>query len=122
MMRRLTIACCLVMSPGVALAGDPTGVWMRDNGEAKLRFAPCGASFCGTIIWVKDPARQKDVGVRAFWNMAANGANSWKGQAFNPLDGQNYVGKLELSGNTLTTYGCVMGGMMCKSMVWQRSQ
>ena len=38
-----------------------------------------------------------------------------EGSAFNPDDGQTYTGKMSLSGATLTTQGCAMGGMICKS-------
>ena len=40
---------------------------------------------------------------------------------FNPEDGKTYTGKMSLSGGTLTTQGCAMGGMICKSSTWTRS-
>lgn len=52
--------------------------------------------------------------------MKPNGANSWSGSAFNPEDGKTYTGKMTLSGNTLTTAGCVMS-VICKSAIWTRS-
>ena len=35
-------------------------------------------------------------------------------------DGKTYTGKMTLSGNTLTTAGCVMS-VICKSATWTRS-
>jgi uncharacterized protein (DUF2147 family) len=53
--------------------------------------------------------------------MVDNGANTWSGKAFNPLENKTYMGKMTLSGSSLTTSGCIMGGMMCKDMNWTRS-
>lgn len=110
----------LVSAPAVALAGDATGTWTRSDGTSKVRIAPCGGALCGTVSWVKDPARQSSVGKQVFFNMKPSGDNSWKGKAFNPEDGKTYTGKMTLSGNSLTTAGCVMGGLICRSVSWRR--
>ncbi len=106
---------------GAALAQDVSGTWLRDTGLSQVRFAPCGAAVCGTIAWIKPgtdtPAK---VGQRIFYDMKPDGANAWSGSAFNPEDGKTYKGKMSLSGNTLTTSGCVMGGIICKSTSWTR--
>ena len=49
-----------------------------------------------------------------------SGPNTWTGNAFNPEDGKTYSGKMTLSGNTLTTSGCVLGGVICRSVTWRR--
>ena len=122
---RTTVCAALLLaavSAGPALARDPSGVWMRDNGEAKIKVGKCGGAICGTVIWVSNPARQGDVGKRVLYEMVEDGANAWSGKAFNPLEGKTYIGKMTLSGDTLTTSGCIMGGMMCKDMSWSRSK
>jgi uncharacterized protein (DUF2147 family) len=106
---------------GEALARDPSGVWVRDNGEAKIKVGKCGRSLCGKVIWVEDPKRQGDIGKLVLYEMVDNGANTWSGKAFNPLENKTYMGKMTLSGSSLTTSGCIMGGMMCKDMNWTRS-
>jgi uncharacterized protein (DUF2147 family) len=53
--------------------------------------------------------------------MKPKGDNVWTGSAFNPEDGKTYNGKLTLGGDQLTTAGCVLGGLICKSMSWTRS-
>jgi uncharacterized protein (DUF2147 family) len=109
------------LSVGPALAGDPSGLWKRDNGEARIRIGKCGNGLCGRVVWVQDPKRKGDIGKLVLNNMVGNGPNSWVGKAYNPLDDKTYTGKMTLSGNSLTTSGCIMGGMMCKSMSWMRS-
>jgi uncharacterized protein (DUF2147 family) len=105
---------------GAARAGDPTGTWLRDNGNAKVRIAPCGGALCGVIAWVQDPAAPGKVGQRVFYNMVPNGSGGWAGQAFNPEDGRTYSGTMTLAGNYLKTSGCVLGGLICKSVGWSR--
>ena len=121
MMRCLGVALALVAITCPALADDITGVWLRDTGASKVKFSRCGDAICGNIVWLKQGADPKaKVGQRVFFDMKSNGANAWAGSAFNPEDGKTYTGKMTLSGNTLTTAGCVMS-VICKSATWTRS-
>ncbi|MGL5446287.1 MAG: DUF2147 domain-containing protein [Rhabdaerophilum sp.] len=105
-----------------ASAQDVTGTWLRENGESRVRIAKCGDAICGTVVWLKNPAESKSkVGQRVFFDMVPNGANAWTGKAFNPEDGKTYSGKMSISGNALTTAGCVAGGLICRSVSWARA-
>ncbi|MCX7329392.1 MAG: DUF2147 domain-containing protein [Hyphomicrobiales bacterium] len=116
----LATTAMLVISPAPA-AADPSGIWLRENGGARVRMAKCGDAICGTITWLKDPANTKSkVGQRVFFDMKPNGADAWAGKAFNPEDGQTYSGKITLSGSSMTTAGCVAGGWICRSVSWSR--
>lgn len=109
-------------SIGSARADEVAGTWLRDTGASKVKFAPCGGALCGTLVWIKPgvetPAK---VGQKVFFDMKPTGANAWSGSAFNPEDGKTYSGKMSLAGDTLTTQGCAMGGLICKSSTWTRS-
>jgi uncharacterized protein (DUF2147 family) len=105
------------LTPALA---DPSGTWLRDNGNSRVRIAACGSNLCGTIVWLKDAEGPAKVGQRVFYDMAPNGANNWSGKAFNPEDGKTYSGRMALSGDTLTTSGCVAGGLICRSVSWRR--
>lgn len=105
---------------GCALAGDPTGVWLREGGKATVRILPCGGALCGTVASVRDPDSQAKVGQRVFYGMTPSGDDKWFGRAFNPDDGKTYSGAMTLSGDHLTTAGCVLGGLICKSVGWSR--
>ncbi|MBV1704207.1 MAG: DUF2147 domain-containing protein [Hyphomicrobiales bacterium] len=122
-MHRILAAATLAALTASASAAGLDGVWLRaDTGGSKVRFAPCGGvKECGTIIWLKDPKSPAHVGQRVFYDMVPNGAGSWSGSAFNPDDGRTYTGKMSLSGDTLTTAGCILGGLICKSVTWTRS-
>lgn len=106
---------------GPALAQDVTGTWLRDTGASRVRFQKCGEAMCGTLSWLKDTNGPAKVGQRIFYDMKPNGAGKWSGSAFNPEDGKTYSGTMSLSGDTLTTSGCVLGGMICRSVKWSRS-
>ncbi|WP_038368104.1 DUF2147 domain-containing protein [Bosea sp. UNC402CLCol] len=103
-----------------ASAQEVVGVWERDTGASRVRFSKCGDALCGTISWLKDPNGPAKLGQRIFFDMKPNGANKWNGSAFNPEDGKTYSGTMTLSGNALTTAGCVMGGLICRTVKWSR--
>ncbi len=104
-----------------AFAEDVTGNWLRDTGASKVRFSKCGDALCGNISWLKESGGPAKVGERVFFDMKPSGENQWRGSAYNPEDGKTYTGKMTLSGSTLTTSGCVLGGLICKSASWTRS-
>ena len=115
--------CVLIAAATAALAGEATGEWTRDDGSARVRFAACGGgALCGWISWVKDPNARGKVGQEVFFDMKPAGDNAWSGTAFNPEDGKRYTGKMTLSGDRLTTAGCVLGGLICKSYGWTRAK
>lgn len=126
------MACGLAVAPlDLAQAQDATGTWLRENGASRVRFAACGSSLCGTVVWLKDPGLDKNnpdeaqrsrplVGVRVFYDMKPNGDNKWAGKAYNPEDGKVYTGNMTLDGAKLTTQGCVLGGLICRSVNWTR--
>ena len=124
MIRRFVLGLALsaAMAVAPALADDLAGIWLRESGLSKVRFAACGGAVCGTIVWIQagvdTPAK---VGQRLFFGMKPTGANSWSGSVVNPDDGKTYPGTMSLSGGTLTTAGCALGGMVCRSSTWTRS-
>lgn len=118
---KLALAGALLFS-GPALAAGIDGTWLRSNGESKIRMSPCGGGVCGVVIWLKNPKGSKShVGQRVFYDMKPNGGG-WEGSAFNPEDGRTYTGKATVSGNHMTTKGCVLGGLICKSVSWTRAR
>jgi uncharacterized protein (DUF2147 family) len=124
MMRALLVALTLVAAfAPPALASELTGIWMRDDGSAKLRFSACGGgAMCGFLAWKKESGGSATIGQRLFSDMKPSGEDSWAGAAFNPDDGKRYTAKLTLAGDHLVTAGCVLGGLICKSFGWTRTK
>ncbi|MGO4406503.1 DUF2147 domain-containing protein [Bosea sp. RAF48] len=120
---KLAALAALGMLAGIttARAQEVVGVWERDTGASRVRFSKCGEALCGSLSWLKDQNGPAKVGQRIFYDMKPNGENKWSGSAFNPEDGKTYSGTMTLTGSSLTTAGCVMGGLICRSVKWTRA-
>ncbi|NLH79961.1 MAG: DUF2147 domain-containing protein [Phyllobacteriaceae bacterium] len=115
------------------VAAEATGVWLRASGSAKIKIDKCGGALCGTVVWERsprkdvhnpDPAKRDDpiVGRRVLLGLTPDGAERWKGEVYNAEDGKTYTGYVTLVGaNELKLQGCVLGGLICKSDTWSRS-
>jgi uncharacterized protein (DUF2147 family) len=114
------VAFTLGAAVPAAQAADPSGTYLRDTGASKVRIAKCGEAYCGSLVWLKDANGPAKVGQRIFYDMKPAGEDKWEGKAFNPEDGKTYSGKMTLSGGSLTTAGCALGGLICKSVSWEK--
>lgn len=130
-MRIAVALAVLTLAAASARADDASGTWLRDTGASRIRVAPCGDALCGSIVWLREPrpdthnpdpekAKEPLLGRRIFFDMKPNGANRWSGQAYNPEDGRIYTGHMSVTGNTLTTQGCALAGLVCRSVTWSR--
>jgi uncharacterized protein (DUF2147 family) len=118
-LRLALTAFLMTTSPG--LADDVLGTWARDNGAVHVKFDTCGDVICGNIAWLRPGADTKaKVGQRLFFDMRPNATGSWTGKAVNPDNGSIYSGKMLIEGSTLSTSGCIIGGLICKSANWRR--
>ena len=116
----LAIVATIALANG-AVAADVIGEWARDDGKGRVHFAPCGGALCGAVTWLRDKDSPAKIGQQVFFDMKPSDDNAWAGSAFNPDDGRTYSGKMTLSGDHLTTAGCVLGGLICQSVAWTRT-
>jgi len=133
----------LVLAAGVpsyATAADPSGIWAKDDGSAKMEVKKCGRGICSKIIWLKEPndsrgkplhdARNENpsmrdrpiIGIPLFSNMVPTEANAWIGNVYNPEEGKTYSDvKITLaSRNQIVLKGC-KAWLLCGEKVWTRS-
>jgi uncharacterized protein (DUF2147 family) len=120
----------VAMFCGSAFATDPTGTWLSKSGRTKVRVAPCGASFCGTIVWVADDYGDKYnpdpslrsrslVGIQIIYEMKPSG-DAYVGRLYNYTDGKSYNGSARLVGpGKLDVSGCVLA-IFCKHQIWTK--
>src|SRR3954453_21513425 len=97
----------VLATPALAQSGDPSGTWLTESGDTRVRIAKCGASWCGTIVASTHPkdvnnpdAAKRDralVGVQMISEIVPSG-DGFSGQLYNPQDGKTYLGKLKLTG------------------------
>ena len=134
----LAFAAVVMAQPAMA-ADDPTGTWLTQAGDAKIKVAKCGANLCGTVIWLKEPmdtdtgkpavdnknpnralANRPIMGLQLFEGVHADGPNKWSGKIYNADDGQSYVSHISVSGpDMLKVEGCV--GTLCGGETWTRA-
>jgi uncharacterized protein (DUF2147 family) len=121
-----------------AQAGDPTGVWLTQQGDARVRVSRCGGGMCGAIIGLRDPIDEETgrpatdkknpdpsrrnrplIGTQLILGMQPAGGDKWSGRIYNADDGKVYAGSIQLTGpSSLKIEGCV--AMFCGSETWTR--
>jgi uncharacterized protein (DUF2147 family) len=124
------LGALLLATSAQGQSGDPSGTWLSQSGETRVRIARCGAVYCGTItasalptdINNPDPSRRerKLVGVQMITDIKPAG-DGFSGQLYNIQDGKTYTGKLKLiDPKAMELSGCVMGGLICRSQTWTK--
>ena len=41
--------------PSYASAADPSGIWAKEDGSAKMEVKKCGRGICSKIVWLRSP-------------------------------------------------------------------
>lgn len=120
--KRLAIIGGLLMAATQALAAGPdiSGVWMRGDGNARVRIAPCGSDVCATNLWIKDTSGGEAVGDRLVMTMKPTSASTLSGKAYDAKRNLTYSMTIKVKKNSLSTRGCVLGGVICKNVGWSR--
>ena len=115
------IASILVLgSAAAATAADIDGNWARSDGKAKVRIARCGADICATNTWIKPGTPDEKAGDVLVLKVQKVSAAQYSGSAFDPQRDMSYRITLDLAGDTMTSKGCVLGGLLCKGVGWTR--
>ena len=134
---------CSTLAPEMvsrAFAADPLGTWYTSGKDSKVRIRNCGDALSGALVWLKKPNDPKTgtpktdsenidaakrtrplLGVEIVLGMKPSGKpHQWKGEVYNPKDGNTYTGYFTLTGaDTAILKGCAFG-FICKSQTWTR--
>ncbi|MCF6198696.1 MAG: DUF2147 domain-containing protein [Hyphomicrobiaceae bacterium] len=123
---------------GGAFAKGAKGLWVGEDGLAKMKVAVCGGgTLCARIVWLRDPkdangrpliddnngdARLRTrpiIGLPVAYNMKPTAANKWQGVVYDPKrGGSTYTGYLNLlSDGRMKVTGCL--GFICESEFWR---
>ena len=117
--------------PASAQPADPSGTYLSETGDTRVRIARCGGAYCGTIISVQGEAKDVNnpdpklkarnlVGVQMISNIQP-AADGFTGQLYNYKDGKTYNGKMSFAGGkAMQLSGCVFGGLICRSQTWSK--
>ena len=132
----------LLAAPAAHAEGgaDPTGTWLTQAGDAKVKVTKCAGGICGAIVWLRQPidpatakpalddknpnpalAKRPMMGLPLFSGMQPSGPNKWSGQIYDADDGNSYVSNISIaSPETLKVEGCV--GSLCGGETWTRTR
>jgi uncharacterized protein (DUF2147 family) len=124
-----------------AFAADPSGIWAKDDGSAKMEVKKCGRGICSKIVWLRAPedsrgrplhdARNENpsmrdrpiLGLPLFINMMPIEANTWQGSVYNPEEGKIYddVKVTLVSRTQIVLKGC-KAWLLCGEKIWIKSK
>jgi uncharacterized protein (DUF2147 family) len=122
-LRRISAVLCFILAQVTgAAAADMDGVWMRDDGNARVRIAPCGDKTCATNLWIRDTSKGEAPGDRLIMSVKRSSDTTFSGTAFDPKRGMSYSVDVTVGNQTMTTKGCVLARLLCKTVGWAQVQ
>ncbi len=107
-------------APALADGPDPMGIWMRGDGNARVRMAPCGTDICATNLWIKDPSGGEAVGDKLVMSVTPKSDTTLAGEAYDEKRNLTYSMEIKVAPDSLSTRGCVIGGLICRNVSWSR--
>ena len=114
----LLAASGLIMSATAASANTIDGTWMRGDGNARVRIAPCGDKVCATNVWIGDTSNGEEVGDRLIMTLAPEGGGRLAGTAFDTKRQRSYNIIITSNGQQMSTKGCILGRLLCREVTW----
>ena len=136
-----SILAALLAAPAAMAqsAGEPTGIWMTQAGDARVKVSKCGGGICGVIVGLREPTdpatgkpavddknpnpalkKRPMIGLPLFSGMQPTGPSKWSGTIYNADDGSSYASNVSVAGpDTLKVEGCV--GALCGGETWTRA-
>lgn len=116
-----TVALLLltVTAVGAQQSADPSGVWLRDDGNARVRIAPCGNDICATNLWIGDTSKGEAAGDVLVMSLKPKSADTLSGSAYDKKRDRTYSITVQVSDGALLTRGCILGGVLCRNVRWK---
>ncbi len=117
-----------IVTPAAAqdVTGQALGQWDRTNQGWVVEFAMCGEYLCGEIIsgeGIDKNSGQSVVGIQMLFDLERYNDTQWRGRMYNPEDGKTYAGRVTILGeDEIRMSGCVLGGIICRSEEWPRTE
>jgi uncharacterized protein (DUF2147 family) len=110
--------CASVAGGADASAAGPQGVWLRDDGNARVEFAPCGDKLCATNLWIRDSSTGEEVGDKLVMTLQSKSPTTLVGTAYDRKRDRSYSLTITLGDGSMTTRGCIVAGLLCKQVNW----
>ena len=97
-----------------------TGVWSRTDGGSRIAIEQCGERFCAVNTWIRDPSKGEEVGDQFVMTLQPRDPANLAGEAFDVKRRVKYTMLISVAEDAMTTQGCVLSGIVCKTMNWVR--
>jgi len=117
-MRRLLLAL-VIASPSAAGAATLDGTWLRDDGNARVRIAPCGDKICATNLWIGDTSKGEAAGDKLVMTLSRQPDGTFSGTAYDAKRDWTYSMTIKAAPGELSTRGCILGRLICRDVGWK---
>lgn len=117
------------------------GIWMTDDGKAKIEIYKDGDKYSGKIVWLKEPRNEQGglkvdkensdktlrsrpiLGINLVSGFTFDGDDRWEGgDIYDPENGKTYSSHMKLKKGKLEVRGYVGISMFGRTVVWTKSQ
>lgn len=124
----MTQSFLLLAALFAAVPGSLEGRWVNPAQSVIMIIQPCGETFCGTVDWASEEAKEDSrkgtdqlVGAQLLSNVRQREDGRWDGRLFIPDVNRRVHAKIQLLDEAhLKVSGCALGRSLCKSQVWVR--
>jgi uncharacterized protein (DUF2147 family) len=118
-LRRASVGLCLAVGQMTAAqSANMDGIWSRDDGNARVRIAPCGDKTCATNVWIRDTSEGEASGDQLIMSLKRSSDTEFSGTAYDPKRRISYSVDVTLGNQTMKTKGCVLARLLCKTVGW----
>lgn len=131
-----------IPSKGSIGNGDEVlGIWLIDEGKAKVEIYKEGQKFSGKIVWLKEPRDEQGalkldkenldeslrdrpiMGMNLINNFTFDGDDRWvDGEIYDPESGKTYDAYMRFKKGKLEVRGYIGMAMFGRTVVWTRSK
>jgi uncharacterized protein (DUF2147 family) len=119
-MTRLPLVLSLItFSAHSAAANDLDGTWLRDDGNARVRIAPCGDKICATNLWIGDTSKGEAAGDKLVMTLARQPDGTFSGSAYDAKRDWTYSMTITAKPGAPTTRGCIAAKLICRDVNWK---
>ena len=73
-----------------------------------------------TNVWIRPGVSNEKVGEYIRLDVKPTGSGKWKGIGYNPQRNLEFSTDMKVGGDTMTTGGSLISGLICKSTLWTR--
>ncbi len=104
----------------VSAADGFFGAWARGDGVARVKVETCGAQICMTDTYIRPDVKDEKVGDKIVFDVKPAADGTLTGNGYDPQRKLNFSVVITVAGDRMTTKGCTLAGIVCKSESWTR--